>query len=94
LELDFFKDEGEEKFYLQKDRSYRSERDVFEYYTEEERNKKFGIPPATVWENIKNFDLELCKNEVLYAGDVFNKEIINSYKEATITQFFIISDIL
>jgi glutamine synthetase len=87
LELDFFKDEGEEKFYLQKDRSYRSERDVFEYYTEEERNKKFGIPPATVLENIKNFDLELCKNEVLYAGDVFNKEIINSYKEATITRW-------
>ena len=87
LETDFSKGEGEEKFYLQKDRAYRSEEDVFEYYTEEERNRKFGIPPETVWENIKNLDLETCKNGVLYAGGVFNKEIIESYKEATNTQW-------
>ncbi len=87
LEIDFSKGEGEEKFYLQKDRAYRSEEDVFEYYTEEERNRKFGIPPETVWENIKNLDLETCKNGVLYAGGVFNKEIIESYKEATNTQW-------
>lgn len=87
LETEFSKGEGEEKFYLQKDRMYRSEEDVFEYYTEEERNRKFGVPPATVWENIKNFDLELCKNEILYAGNVFSRAIINSYREATIIRW-------
>ncbi|MFW5648999.1 MAG: glutamine synthetase [Candidatus Alkaliphilus sp. MAG34] len=87
LETDFFKKEGEEKFYLQKDRAYRSEKDVFEHYTAEERNRKFGVPPATVWENIKNFDLEPHKNEILYAGDVFSEAIIDSYKEATLTRW-------
>lgn len=87
LETDFFKKEGEEKFYLRKDRSYRSEKDVFKHYTSEERNKKFGVPPATVWENIKGFDLELRKNEILYAGDVFSEDIIDSYKEATLTRW-------
>ena len=33
------KDAGEEGFYLEKDRAYRSENDVFEDYTEEERNR-------------------------------------------------------
>ena len=80
LEIEFSKKDGEEKFYLRKDRMYRSEKDVFEHYTEEERNRKFGTPPATVWENIRNFDLELCKNEILCAGNVFSKAIIDSYK--------------
>lgn len=87
LEVDFSKGEGEEKFYLQEDRSYRSEEDVFKHYTRKERDRKFGVPPATVWENIKNFDLEPNKSKILYAGDVFSEEIINSYKEATNTQW-------
>lgn len=45
------------------------------------------MPPATVWENIKNFDLEPHKNEILYAGDVFSEAIIDSYKEATLTRW-------
>ncbi len=87
LEIEFSKGEGEDKFYLQKDRVYRSEKDVFEHYTEEERNRKFGMPPATVWENIRNFDLEPDKNEILYAGDVFSRKIIDSYREATIVRW-------
>ena len=35
---------GEEGFYLEKDRQYRSENDVFEDYTDEERSKFFGSP--------------------------------------------------
>ena len=56
LELSISKKSGEEDFYLEKDREYRSEKNVFEDYTEEERSKLFGIPPRTVWENLKNFD--------------------------------------
>ena len=33
-----------------KDREYRSEDDVFEDFSEEERSRLFGKPPATVWE--------------------------------------------
>lgn len=33
---------GDEDFYLEKDREYRSEREVFEEFTEEERNKLFA----------------------------------------------------
>ncbi|HZJ76820.1 MAG TPA: glutamine synthetase [Oscillospiraceae bacterium] len=87
LETEFSKEEGEEKFYLQKNRMYRSEEDIFEHYTEEERSKKFGVSPSTVWENIKNLDLELYKNEILYAGNVFSEAIINSYREATIIRW-------
>ncbi|MBR1860106.1 MAG: glutamine synthetase, partial [Selenomonadaceae bacterium] len=50
------KQAGDEGFYLEKDRAYRSEEDVFEDYTAEERDKLFGAPPATVWENMQAFD--------------------------------------
>ncbi|WP_249168573.1 glutamine synthetase [Alkaliphilus sp. B6464] len=87
LEIEFSKGQGEEKFYLEKDRVYRSEEDVFEYYTEEERSSMFGIPPVTVWENIKNFDLEPYKIQILCAGEVFSQAIIDSYRQATVTQW-------
>lgn len=87
LETEFSKGKGEDKFYLEKDRVYRSEEDVFEDYTEEERNSMFGKPPATVWENIKNFDLEEYKKQILCSGEVFNEAIINSYRKATISQW-------
>ena len=44
---------GEDAGYLEKDREYRCEKNVFEDYTQEERDAVFGKPPATVWENIK-----------------------------------------
>ena len=87
LEKEFSKGQGEEKFYLEKDRVYRSEEDVFEDYTEEERNRMFGMPPGTVWENIKSFDLEPHKSEILCSGEVFSSAIINSYRKGTISQW-------
>ena len=56
LEKEISKDLGEESFYLEKDRVYRDENDVFEHYNEEERNIRFGEPPATVYENIKHLE--------------------------------------
>ena len=44
---------GEEAGYLDKDREYRCEDNVFEDYTQEERDAVFGKPPATVWDNVK-----------------------------------------
>lgn len=80
LEMEISKDADNEGFYLEKHRAYRSEEDVFEYYTESERNKIFGYPPATVWENIKNLEIYTEKKQILLRGNVFTDEIIESYK--------------
>lgn len=71
---------GDEGFYLEKDRQYRSEENVFEFYNEEERNKIFGIPPKTVWENAKAFSAFKEKTEVLKKNDIFSDKTIESYK--------------
>jgi glutamine synthetase len=82
LEADFSKTIGEEKFYLEKNRAYRSESDVFEHFTAEQRDSMFGKPPATVWENISHLDQYPEKKKVLMEGNVFGEEIISSYRHA------------
>ncbi|WXR61415.1 glutamine synthetase [Peptostreptococcaceae bacterium AGR-M142] len=80
LEIEISKPFGEEGIYLEQNRQYRSEEDVFEYYTEEERNKLFGVPPRTVLENLRNFDLYEDKLNALMIDGIFNEKIIASYK--------------
>lgn len=87
LEKEFSKEYGEEGFYLEKDRAYRSEKDVFEYYSQEERDSLFGKPPTTVWENIKSLDIYRQKRKVLLDGNVFSDKIIESYKSSVIMQW-------
>ncbi|MCT4606994.1 MAG: glutamine synthetase [Marinisporobacter sp.] len=87
LEAEFSKKTGEESFYLEINREYRSEDDVFEHYTEKERNELFGTPPATVWENLMNLEKYPAKKSTLLKGDVFSQEIINSYTVATLNQW-------
>ena len=55
--------------YLEKDRVYRSEEDVFEYYSNSEREEIFGKSPVTVWDNIKSLDNKV-KTSVLQYGDI------------------------
>ncbi|BEP28944.1 type I glutamate--ammonia ligase [Helicovermis profundi] len=76
------KENNSDSYYLEKNRKYRSEEDVFEFYSEEERNKFFGKPPRTVFENISSFDIYKKKIDVLTKGNVFTKEILNSYKQS------------
>lgn len=71
---------GEQADYLEKDRAYRSEEDVFEDFTEDERVAYFGKAPATIYENISAFDKYPEKVEVLKQGGVMNDKIVNSYK--------------
>jgi glutamine synthetase len=73
---------GEEADYLEKDRAYRSEEDVFEDFTEEERIKYFGKAPATVYENLSAFDKYPEKLNSLKAGDVLSDKLANSFKLA------------
>lgn len=80
LEKEISKEVGEESFYLDKYRAYRDEEDVFEEYTEEERNIRYSTPPATVYENIKHLDEYEYKLESLSQGDVFTEKILNSFK--------------
>lgn len=87
LEKELSKDVGEDSFYLNKNRAYRDENDVFEHYTLEERNKRFSAPPATVFENVRSLDIEKDKLEALKQGGVFNDKIINSFKVGSIDKW-------
>lgn len=79
LENELSKKAGEEGFYLETDREYRSEHDVFEDYNEEERAHLFGQPPATVWENMCAIKKYPEKIAVLTSGGIFKKEFIDSF---------------
>lgn len=87
LEREFCKNPGDESIYLERERAYRSEEDVFEHYAPEERNRMFGIPPATVWENLRNVSRYPEKAAVLTKGDVFGQDILNSYIKASSLQW-------
>lgn len=82
LEAEVSKKPGEQATYLRSDRSYRSEFDVFEYYTQEERDSLFGKPPATVVETLANLDAYAERDAILLQGGVFTPEILASYGEA------------
>ncbi|NBG89509.1 glutamine synthetase [Isachenkonia alkalipeptolytica] len=84
VEAEFSKSLGEEKFYLDKDRVYRSEEDVFDDYSEGERERMFGKSPATVWECIHIFNQHYDKKQMLYQGGVFEDNIIDSIMEANL----------
>lgn len=78
LEAELSKNPEDEGFYLEKGRAYRSEEDVFEHYTPEERDRIFGHHPATVWENIKCFKMYPEKTKVLVDGG-FSQDFIDGF---------------
>ena len=79
LEAEISKLPESEGFYLEKGRAYRSEEAVFEHFTLEERNRIFGIHPATVYENLSNLKKYTDKVEVLLKGGVIDETLINSF---------------
>ncbi|MHC1758216.1 MAG: glutamine synthetase [Negativicutes bacterium] len=66
-------------FYLEKGRAYRSEHDVFDDYTAEQRDKMFGKPPATVWENMEALKKYPEKLKVLKVGNVMRQDLIDAF---------------
>lgn len=78
---------GEFYGYLEKERAYRTEKDVFEDFTEEERNKYFGVAPATVYENLLQLDKYEDKLNSLKRNDVLSDKLINSFKIATMQRW-------
>jgi glutamine synthetase len=85
LQAGFSKKPGEPHPYLERERAYRSEEDVFEHYGKEERERLFGRPPATVWEALQN--LEPDKVVFLQTGGVFSKAMLDSYRAATLLRW-------
>ena len=81
------KEAGEEGFYLEKDRAYRSEDDVFEDYSAEERDRLFGAPPATVWENMQNLDNYPEKKAVITAGGALDDTILNAFRAGALLRW-------
>jgi len=87
LEAEFSKRPGEDHPYLEKERAYRSEEDVFEHFSEEERRRMFGAPPATVWETLENLKRYPEKTAVLACDDVFSTEIVEAYRRACLIRW-------
>lgn len=87
LEADISKKAGEKSFYLETDRQYRTEDDVFEDFTPAERNKLFGQPPATVWENLQALKQNPAKRKVLTASGILKDEFIESFCEAAMIRW-------
>lgn len=69
----------DEADYLEKGREYRCEDNVFEDYTQEERDAVFGKPPATVWENVKIMRNNPDKLAVLTKGGTLNEQLVDSF---------------
>lgn len=87
MEKEISKQAGEAGFYLDTDRQYRTEDDVFEDFTEEERAHLFGEPPATVWENLCAFEKYPEKVAVLTQGGILKQEYIESFKQGALIRW-------
>ena len=70
---------GEDADYLEKDRAYRCEENVFEDFSDEERDAAFGKPPATVWENVKIMKANPDKVAALTRGGTLSEKIVDSF---------------
>ena len=87
LEKDISKKSGEKSFYLETNREYRTEADVFEDFTEEARAKLFGKPPATVWENMEAFQKYPEKTAVLTKGGTMKPIFVHSFMEGALARW-------
>ena len=81
------KKEGEAADYLEASREYRSEVDVFDDFTAEERDRKFGKAPATVWENIKGYTNHPEKVASLTLGGAFDKDLMDSFMAGVLNRW-------
>jgi len=74
--------------YLLEGRMYRSEENIFEDYSQEERDRFFGKAPATVWENVKNLYVEEAIK--FFTGNSFFKaKNITGFADLTINKWVI-----
>ncbi len=86
LEAEFIKPYGEPSDYLEKDRLYRCEDDIFEDMDSNERDRLFGTPAATVYESLSTLK-DSSVAEILCRGNVFDDQLINSYYQAMLVRW-------
>lgn len=82
LQAEFSKRRGDAAGYLETDRAYRSEDDVFEHFDQGERNLLFGEPPATVHETLQRLAKDSAGREILSEDSVFDERLIASFSAA------------
>lgn len=87
LEAELSKEAGVETDYLETNRAYRSEEDVFDDFTPEDRDRLFGKPPATVWENMQALQTYQEKVGTLGKGDVLSPKIISAFVQGALTRW-------
>lgn len=90
LEASISKAYGKKDFYLEKNREYRTERNIYTDYTREEREKLFGVPPANVWQCFSAWgdQAEPLQNVgLLTGGDELQTVILRSYREQMIVKW-------
>ncbi|MHB8962072.1 MAG: type I glutamate--ammonia ligase, partial [Saccharofermentanales bacterium] len=82
LEEEFCKDYGVASDYLPANRIYRTEHDIFKKYSNDERDKLFGIPPYTVYETLSRLLGNPEGHGILTDDGVFSDSILESYSKA------------
>lgn len=82
------KEPGDDAEYLDKERAYRTEKDVYDDFTDDNREKYFGVAPETVYENIRAFSQYPDKVAVLKRDDVFSEKIIDSYEDGLLYKWY------
>ncbi|MBR0308262.1 MAG: glutamine synthetase [Mogibacterium sp.] len=90
LEASISKRYGEDDFYLEKNREYRSERNIYTDYLPEEREKLFGRAPENVWQSFKAWGdgcFDSSRVELITGGDETRSMILRSYREQMITKW-------
>jgi len=87
LEAEFIKPYGTPGDYLDQDRLYRCEEDIFETMTDEERDRLFGKPAATVYDSMLVLAEHKNVTSILCAGDVFDRIILDSYATAMLDRW-------
>ena len=87
LEAELSKAPSDKGFYLEEGRAYRDENNIFNYYTLEERNARFGQPPRTVYEAMLAFETYPEKLKSLTQGAVFTEAIIDSFKVGSLDKW-------
>lgn len=87
LEKEFCKGYGEEAEYLEKDKVYRCEEDIFANFSTEERDRLFGVPPATVYDSLRCLLHADDLIPILCAGGVFSDQLISSYAHAMLDRW-------
>ena len=86
LEAEFIKPYGQPSDYLETDRLYRCEDDIFEDMDSNERDRLFGMPAATVFESLSTLK-DSSVREILSRGGVFNDQLIDSYYQAMLVRW-------